>query len=279
MDDPSNEDGLGACREHSGLPVRSMIAPPSDIRSAIRVYYGAGPKPDEAATPPKPVAAAPPPAAKPAVKVPPPAIRQREPSPEPVIAASLRASIEDAPTEDALPPAPVAPAPKAPPPKSAADAPVIEAVEVPVDFGRAERLRSILEPRPTPAPPSSSPDVDTIPRPRGRAPRMVSLTLLDGTTINLPAKRRSRERRAADAEPAASQPRTSEPPGIEDSVQGLTARDLVLALRVVANGADASEVLGSNMRWEALFSALLSLMLKKHIIADWEFIDELKRQI
>src|SRR5580692_2795938 len=40
MDDPSNEDGLKACREHAGLPVRSMIAPPADIRSAIRVYYG-----------------------------------------------------------------------------------------------------------------------------------------------------------------------------------------------------------------------------------------------
>ena len=62
-------------------------------------------------------------------------------------------------------------------------------------------------------------------------------------------------------------------------MHGLTARDLVLALRVVANGADASEVLGNNLRWEALFSALLSLMLKKHIIADWEFIDELKKQL
>src|SRR5580693_1845501 len=40
MDDPSNEDGLAACRAHSGLLVRSMIAPPTDIRSAIRVYYG-----------------------------------------------------------------------------------------------------------------------------------------------------------------------------------------------------------------------------------------------
>src|SRR5580692_5779110 len=43
MDDPSNEEGLKACREHSGLPVRSMIAPPADIRSAIRVYYGVDP--------------------------------------------------------------------------------------------------------------------------------------------------------------------------------------------------------------------------------------------
>src|SRR5580692_6260375 len=58
MDDPSNEDGLRACREHSGLPVRSMIAPPADIRSAIRVYYGVEPTPlsTMGAPPPNPAA-------------------------------------------------------------------------------------------------------------------------------------------------------------------------------------------------------------------------------
>ena len=33
------------------------------------------------------------------------------------------------------------------------------------------------------------------------------------------------------------------------------------------------------MRWESLFAALLSLMLKKHLIADWEFVDELKKNL
>src|SRR5262249_54582464 len=61
--DPTNEDGLRACREHSGLRVRAMIAPPSDIRSAIRVYYGvkSGPPPrvvPEAVEPAVPPAAA-----------------------------------------------------------------------------------------------------------------------------------------------------------------------------------------------------------------------------
>ena len=74
------------------------------------------------------------------------------------------------------------------------DGPTIEAVEI--DLGHAERLKGILEPPSTPPPPSSPP-VENIPRPRGRAPRMVALTLLDGTTISLPAKRRARERRAA----------------------------------------------------------------------------------
>ncbi len=167
-------------------------------------------------------------------------------------------------------------------------------MEIPVDLSRAERLMGILEPLDS-SPPSSSPAVDNIPRPRGRAPRMVSLTLLDGTTINLPAKRRarrpvtgddapvegesSRPLAAGPVFPASQPPGASDIPGALDSVQGMTARDLVLALRVVANGADASEVLGENIRWESLFSALLSLMLKKHIIADWEFIDELKKQL
>jgi hypothetical protein len=52
---------------------------------------------------------------------------------------------------------------------------------------------------------------------------------------------------------------------------------LVAALRAVAHGADATEILGSGVRWEAVFSALLSLMLKKQLIADWEFVEEYKK--
>src|SRR5215207_3456995 len=42
MDDPSDEKAHGEVSQFSGLPVRAMIAPPTDIRSAIRAYYGAG---------------------------------------------------------------------------------------------------------------------------------------------------------------------------------------------------------------------------------------------
>jgi type IV pilus assembly protein PilB len=330
MDDPSNEDGLAACRAHSGLPVRSMIAPPADIRSAIRVYYGVDTPREPAVrpvvpTPAQPVAVHPtpnPPAepvpmegtpktpAQPVVS--PPA----DPTPTPPAqsdagAASFEAPVVETPvpeppiTVDDLrgrPPAvaelaaPERPEPPVEPQRPSAEGPEIETVEIDVEVAHAERLRRILEASETPPPPSSR-EVESIPRPRGRAPRMVTLTLLDGTTINLPAKRRPRpvpddrppiagddtdgaSRARSSAAPALrSSTLTSEPPGTDDAVQGLTARDLVLALRVVANGADASEVLGSNLRWEALFSALLSLMLKKHLIADWEFIDELKKQV
>ncbi|MES1184099.1 MAG: hypothetical protein ABUL60_09800, partial [Myxococcales bacterium] len=42
MDDPSDEKAQADVGQFSGLPVRAMIAPPTDIRSAIRAYYGAG---------------------------------------------------------------------------------------------------------------------------------------------------------------------------------------------------------------------------------------------
>src|SRR5688500_10458909 len=40
MDDPTNEMALSEVSRVAGLPCRPMIASVSDIRSAIRVYYG-----------------------------------------------------------------------------------------------------------------------------------------------------------------------------------------------------------------------------------------------
>ncbi len=42
MDDPSDDVAQREVAQWAGLPVRAMIAPPTDIRSAIRVYYGVG---------------------------------------------------------------------------------------------------------------------------------------------------------------------------------------------------------------------------------------------
>jgi hypothetical protein len=320
MDDPSNEDGLRSCREHSGLPVRAMIAPPFDIRNAIRVYYGVEPSRVSAPTPeptlppsvqPEPVETATTAPADHEV-----AAEVAKPAAAEVAAPAAAEVAEPAAAEIAEPAAEVAepaaaeiakpaaaevaePAAEIAEPAAAAaaayDGPEIETVEVDLDLRRSERLRALLD---EPSAPPSEPPAENIPRPRGRTPRMVSLTLLDGTTITLPARRRPRARPAegesapppstpppssqpASSQPASSQPASagaSEPPGPE-AVQGLTARDLVLALRVVAHGADASEVLGANVSWESLFAALLSLMLKKHLIADWEFVDELKKSL
>ena len=65
-------------------------------------------------------------------------------------------------------------------------------------------------------------------------------------------------------------PPTSEPGG------DLTARDLIAALRAVSHGAEPGAVLG-DIGWERLVGALLSVLLRKQIVADWELIEELKR--
>lgn len=84
--------------------------------------------------------------------------------------------------------------------------------------------------------------------------RMLSLTLLDGTQITLPATKKGGK-----------------------ASEGLTARDFVSALRATAHGADASEVLGDQVRWEPIVAALLSILLRKGLIADWEFVEELRK--
>jgi type IV pilus assembly protein PilB len=228
MDDPSDEKAQAEVSQFAGLPVRAMIAPPTDIRSAIHAYYDAGKDASslseavaeadadritqERLTPALPPAAA---AAAAAASVMPPA------------AGTAASGATQA----------GAPVPKieAKPAESTDDAPTIEAHEIP------------------------------LPR-RGKGPRMVTLTLLDGTKVNLPAKSAAVKKRLP-----------SDPPVKEGPAEGLTARDLVAALRALSHGADASEILGENVRWEALFSALLSLMLKKHLIADWEFVEEYKK--
>jgi type IV pilus assembly protein PilB len=89
---------------------------------------------------------------------------------------------------------------------------------------------------------------------------MVTLTLLDGTEVRLPANRKdeggSEERGAAG--------------------QDLTASDLVQALFARSEGADVSDVL-PDARWERLFATLLTLLLRKGLIADWEFVDEWRK--
>ncbi len=167
MVDPTSDDVLAQLEELTGMPVRPMVAPPADIRNAVRVYYfGAKPK------------SAPPRRAQRTEPPPPEASLAKEPS----------------------------------------------------------------------APPSEK-------------PRMITLTLLDGTQVRLPAPTKENEATEED-----------------EGNQSLTASDLVGALLARAQGADVSDILPDE-RWEALFATLLTLLIRKGLIADWEFVDEwTKRQ-
>ncbi|HXK17443.1 MAG TPA: hypothetical protein VNG33_06565 [Polyangiaceae bacterium] len=241
MDDPSDEKAQAEVSQFSGLPVRAMIAPPSDIRSAIRAYYGAG---KEASSLSEAVA---------------------EVDAEHTSAQRLSQQSSQA----------AAPVAAAEPTTAAVAAPAVETAEpTTASVANSASALAAVDSEPLEGP-DSSPTIEAyeIPMPRrGKGPRMVTLTLLDGTRVNLPAKSAAVKKARLPSDPPASE---EAPTSI--AAEGLTARDLVAALRATAHGADATEILGENPRWEAMFSALLALLLKKHIIADWEFVEQLKK--
>lgn len=188
MDDPTNAQALGLLREATGLPVKPMVAAPTELYEAIRVYYFGG---------------------RPKTVHPPPPAKAVEPEKKP-----------EAPT-----PAVEDDTPAPPEPKEA-----------------------------TPA--AQKPD-EKKPHEK-KKPRTITLTLLDGTTVRLPA------------------------PGsggklAEEQQAQLTTGDLITALLARAKGQDASDVLPDD-RWEVLFATLLTLLLRKGLIADWEFVEELEKK-
>jgi type IV pilus assembly protein PilB len=238
MDDPTNEVAIDEVARAAALPVKPMIACPSDIRSAIRVYYlGESPGPVAPPSSVSGLAVAPVPGPPPPVQA--PSSSRGSPLPPRARLAS------------AAPPAsvPSTPVPPEPPPSSST--------------GKRDSAPALLPEK-----------KDAVATRKVRA-KMVSLTLLDGTTISLPSPRKRRGS-GPEAEAERGDVAHKTPPGEELSDQ-LTARDLVSALRAVAHGVDASEILGTEPRWEAMFSALLSILLRKGLIADWEFVEEFRK--
>ncbi|MFK7988172.1 MAG: hypothetical protein AB8I08_19280 [Sandaracinaceae bacterium] len=158
--------------------------------------------------------------------------------------------------------------------QSAADAsglPVKPMVASPSDVRSAVRvyylehvdadLVSTLAPEPEPPEPRERPDSDLplspisiFPSMRPPPPRpevgFRTLTMLDGSTVRLPLP--------SEAPPA--------------HAHGLTTGDLIKALRARAEGGDVSGVLEDG-DVETLLAALLSVLLKKGLVADWEFLD------
>jgi type IV pilus assembly protein PilB len=198
MDDPTNEEALDRVRRACALPVKVMVAPPSEIRDAIRVYYfGESPRSPSLAPPP------------------------------------------------AMPPASVPP----PKPKSipaAARGPAQPAGEA----RAAEPASEELPLHPRDEPPGNPP-------PAASKGKFVTLTLLDGTTVRLPA-------------PGSKGP-------VAPEQRGLTAHDLIAALQARGEGKNVGDVL-PDASWETLFATLLSLLVRKGFVADWEFVDEYKKR-
>lgn len=255
MDDPGDEVAQRAVSEFAGLPVRTMIAPPTDIRSAIRAYYGTSKELPAIVFDPQtgtPMSVVP----EPDVDVDVPPVSVAKPPAPPVVAVPA----------DAPPLSTRAGGPPPPPSRAVKSVPPIYDSPIPPPVDRMAPPQPLADSELESLPPQSdSPTIEareiSMPAPpRHAARKMVTLTLLDGTRVNLPA-------------------RESKPPAGDIIEEGgsLTARDLIAALRAVTHGADASEILGDKARWEPLFAALLELLLKKHLIADWEFVEEFKK--
>jgi type IV pilus assembly protein PilB len=279
MDDPTNTQALAEVSERSGLHVRAMIAPPSDIRAAIHAYYGIGePRPAPASVVNRRavddietdvstgVTSRAELEAKTAVAAGARAPAREAAQAEPVQKAS--ASVKNGASEDlrAMAPAKRPAAAR----EGAAVAVQVESQPLPAAVGAAPAPAAVGAANDVPAGvrTTAQQGAERLRRAmagdaakQAAARRMVALTLLDGTTIRLPAKGKG-EAAAAEGAPQEN---------------ALTARDLVAALRAAAHGADASEVLGSDVRWERLFAALLSVLLKKHLISDREFVEELTK--
>jgi len=244
MDDPSDEAAQREVGQWAGLPVRAMIAPPTDIRSAIRVYYGLG---KDTASLSEAVAEV-----------------------DAENAAGVRSQKSWSPETEAPPASAATPVPGTMHVVKPEDAPPITVASVrPLPI---QSMHDAPPAQPISEPPDSGPQIEaheiSMPAPKKGGGRLLTLTLLDGTKVNLPARE------------APAQESTTKVPAVPPAASEgnhLTARDLIAALRAVSNGADASEILGKDVHWEALFSALLSLLLKKHLIADWEFVEELKQ--
>ncbi|MEO8799352.1 MAG: hypothetical protein ABI551_15790 [Polyangiaceae bacterium] len=269
MADPSNEAALEEIAKTVGLPVKPMIAAPSDIRNAIRVYYGSVTAEPSAASM---LALAPLPATKakslPPQKpqsIPPPKPKTIPPPPPPEHLEEVEAEAEEEapPTlaeSERLEPTAETPVARIDEPPSSM--PLSSTAELPT--GSLDILRSQSGDSPDAEPVIEAREIDITPKFGGP---MLAITMLDGTTIRLPQRRKRRE-----PTPDEDAPPMSEMSG------GLTARDLVAALRAVSQGNEAAgNVLADDARWEKLFAALLSLLLRNGLLADWEFIEELRK--
>ncbi len=353
MEDPTHDEAVRRVGEACGMPVKSMIAAPSDIRGAIRAFYGGAP-PETASSPSKSIPAPPMTASAPPILSSAPIAPKPPPAPPkpPAKALEKRPSMPSQRAERAerptLPEGKVAAAPDekttpkvgtaekptaassvpaqsggepASEPADATDGPVVEITketrlpsEPPAEASSDDAAHAVADEAHDTVPPAREdqsdavshhdvPSADAIPRaPRAPSlpamptpsstvasradatpwrakasqmsasankagPRMLSLTLLDGTTIQIPSQKRSES--DATPSPETETSRTHE--------QKLTTRDLISALRAVANGADPDEALG-DARWETIVASLLAVLLRKQLISDWEFAEELHRR-
>lgn len=270
-DDPLNEASLLQVAQHVGMPVKAMVASALELRNALRVYYGRivpGPEPlasrlvlGPPSIPPESIDELEIDVDVPISKVAsvrPPALHEAEggePAHDGASASSSSASASSHDTKHSSHDTK----------HSGSDTKPLRATPAPsIEPGPVTQTRTTisLDPPPPEEPPPVPTDalaLGSAPRKRPASrPKMLTLTLLDGTKVSLPS-------------PAPAEVAT--PPE-----HHLTTRDLIQALHLHAEGKDVSAVL-RDVHWETLFATLLSVLLRKGLIADWEFVEEWQKQL
>lgn len=272
MDDPTNVEALQEVSRQANLPARPMIASATDIRSAIRVYYGESPGNRAIDIPAPRTRLEPPTTTREEMRrdmppPPPPAATQPDPRPQRGSEPPKAPSDPAAPSRHSPASAGIglSDAADAPPPTARSNPPPSSAARRPL--GGAAVLAAAVGGPPPPADARGDKNAQVRAEDQGRGVvsrdeaaeqrrsrvKSLSLTFLDGTTIALPSKKNA------------------------VGSEGLTARDFVSALGATAHGADAAEILGEKPQWEPVVAALLSILLRKGLIADWEFVEELRK--
>lgn len=281
MNDPTDEDALKFVTASAGIPVKPMIAGPTDIAAAIRsYYYGEDDDEDDAPIPsaasqllgiplaPAPSPSGPPPPPGGAPPPPPPTAPgstegQAPPPPPPAKSApevieeldedSLE---EDAPSGDDLSPASPEEQEKS---ETGDDAKPTEEPEAKNEEG--------AEKKPEPEDPSKVYTKEAAQREAEkrlfgvggqRATRGFSLTLMDGTTLSLGRPLKKQEGAAVNA------------------AEGrLTREDLLKGLVAAAQGTPLDGFLPAE-KWESYIAALLKVLFNKHLVFYEEFLRELE---
>lgn len=249
LDDPMNQEALSAIAEITGMRVKPMIVPPSEIRDAIRVYYfGLPPKYETSSGELEAVVLSGDRDSTPGAEPPSASSQTSEKSAENPAAAPVNE--ETRAVEASQPVQHTEAQAKSPPPRE------LEIIE-----DDADELEDALTQSRDEAEEAAA-SVRKTSEPQGEAkekPRFITMTLLDGTQVRLPAA----SKKGAIADTPAD--------------QGLTARDLVKALKARADGRDTQDILG-DASWETLFATMLSILLRKGLVADWEFVEEWQKQ-
>jgi len=314
MNDPTDDDALRFVAANAGIPVRPMIAGPSDIASAIRFYYydedvderfSSSPPPPSGAQPPPPPSAksapAPPPPpkkaqGKPSKPPPPPpkAARKEEAPPEEEIEDLSDEDLELEPEEET--PEQVTDA--AEPDEEEAEPAEEEAEPAEEETEPAEEETEPAEEEAEPAEEEAEPAGEEAEK-LGEEPDSGYGALAeeaaeaedkkvfaDKTSAQREAERRlfgvgqSKPKRSfsltlLDGTTLAFGP-SRKKAGASLTPGKIGREDLLAALKAAAEGTPIDDFLPTD-RWEAFVGAMLNILFRKHLVMFDELMDELKK--